>query len=138
LFKRLIILVLLISVTKTQDLKENIHKDPKKAFYFSLVPGMGQIYNGKTIKAAMVIGLEIVTYTSWKENRYKYNDYHQNNFPLKRHRYLEKRNKYAWWIAIIYAYSMIDAIVDAHLHSFDRLMDSPIKQENKKEENYAE
>jgi hypothetical protein len=51
---------------------------------------------------------------------------------------LEKRNKFAWWMGIIYVYAMIDAIVDAHLHSFDDLMESPLDQENSKGNNYAE
>ena len=36
--------------------------------------------------------------------------------------YLEKRNKYVWWIGFIYIYGLIDAIVDAHLHPFEDVM----------------
>jgi len=127
-----------MSFSYGQESKEKKYKDPGKAFYFSLIPGMGQVYNGKWIKSAMVIGLEVTAYYSWKDNRDKYNDYDPNIMPLNRHRYLEKRNKYAWWIGIIYTYAIIDAIVDAHLHSFDQLMNSPIRQEDKKEVQYAE
>tara|TARA_Y100000748_G_scaffold129603_2_gene108526 strand:- start:911 stop:1288 length:378 start_codon:yes stop_codon:yes gene_type:complete len=112
---------------KAEDTTAVRNKNPKKAFIFSLVPGMGQAYNGRWIKSALVIGLEISSYLSWKENLYRYNQYDNNNFPLRKYRYLEKRNKYAWWMGIIYIYSMIDAVVDSHLHSFDDLMDSPIK-----------
>ena len=49
---------------------------------------------------------------------------------------LKKRNKFAWWIGIIYVYSMIDAVVDAHLYSFDQLMDSPLKQTANEEIDY--
>tara|TARA_B100000700_G_C14468459_1_gene589502 strand:+ start:143 stop:517 length:375 start_codon:yes stop_codon:yes gene_type:complete len=112
---------------KAEDTTSVINKNPKKAFIFSLVPGMGQAYNGRWIKSALVIGLEISSFLSWKENLYRYNQYDNNNFPLRKYRYLEKRNKYAWWMGIIYIYSMIDAVVDSHLHSFDDLMDSPIK-----------
>ena len=110
------------------------NKDPKKAFYFSLVPGMGQLYNGKLIKSAIFVGLEISAYVAWKDNSGKYNSYDSNNYPLKKHRYLEKRNKYAWWIGIIYVYAMIDAVVDAHLNSFDTLMKSPLNQKQKEGE----
>ena len=41
-------------------------------------------------------------------------------------------------MGIIYVYAMIDAIVDAHLHSFDDLMESPLDQENSKGNKYAE
>tara|TARA_B100000029_G_scaffold431536_1_gene443202 strand:- start:31 stop:435 length:405 start_codon:yes stop_codon:yes gene_type:complete len=101
-------------------------KDPKKAFLYSLFPGMGQIYNGKWIKSAIIIGLEISSYINWRDNALKYNEYEKNNYPLRKHRYMEKRNKYTWWIWIIYFYAMIDAIVDAHLHPFDNIMDNPI------------
>ena len=115
---------------KAEDTTSVRNKNPKKAFIFSLVPGMGQAYNGRWIKSALVIGLEISSFLSWKENLYRYNQYDNNNFPLRKYRYLEKRNKYAWWMGIIYVYSMIDAVVDSHLHSFDDLMDRPIKDKN--------
>ena len=117
-------------ILKAEDTTSVINKNPKKAFIFSLVPGMGQAYNGRWIKSALVIGLEISSFLSWKENLYRYNQYDNNNFPLRKYRYLEKRNKYAWWMGIIYIYSMIDAVVDSHLHSFDDLMDRPIKDKN--------
>ena len=133
-----IVCFLFLGIILANEASELKKKDPKKAFLFSLVPGMGQAYNGKWIKSAMVIGLEVSSYIYWQDNISKYNEYDQNNYPLSRHRYLEKRNKYAWWIGIIYIYAMIDAVVDAHLHSFNDLMESPIRQENNKEIKYAE
>ena len=134
---KILFLFLLVSLVKTQELSKEMEKDPKKAFYFSLIPGMGQVYNGKIIKSAFVIGLETAAYLSWRENRNRYSTYEQNDFPLSKNSYLKKRNKYAWWIGIIYAYSMIDAIVDAHLHPFGQLMKSPITREEKEEDIYA-
>ena len=125
----------MFAMPDTLDVKR---KDSKKAFIYSLFPGMGQAYNGKWIKSALVIGLEASAYVSWQENLKKYRDYDSNDYPLNRHRYLEKRNKFAWWMGIIYIYAMIDAIVDAHLHSFDDLMESPLGQENSKGNKYAE
>ena len=134
-----IAIVLLISTMfALQDTIKVKRKDSKKAFIYSLFPGMGQAYNGKWIKSALVIGLEASAYISWQENLKKYRNYDSNDYPLNRHRYLEKRNKFAWWMGIIYVYAMIDAIVDAHLHSFDDLMESPLDQENSKGNNYAE
>ena len=124
--------VVAINIVLANEERSIENKDPKKAFYFSLIPGMGQLYNGKLIKSAIFVGLEISAYVAWKDNSGKYNSYDSNNYPLKKHRYLEKRNKYAWWIGIIYFSSMIDAVVDAHLNSFDSLMDSPIKQKSSK------
>ena len=135
---RFLIITLLISVAAGENSEELKQKDPKKAFVFSLIPGMGQAYNGKWIKSALVIGLEVSSYISWQDNANKYKRFDQNNYPLSRHRYMEKRNKYAWWIGIIYFYAMIDAVVDSHLHSFNDLMDEPINKENNKEIKYAE
>ena len=68
---------------KAEDTTSVRNKNPKKAFIFSLVPGMGQAYNGRWIKSALVIGLEISSFLSWKENLYRYNQYDNNNFPLR-------------------------------------------------------
>ena len=130
--------LLISTVFALPDTVEVRRKDSKKAFIYSLFPGMGQAYNEKWIKSALVIGLEAGAYVSWQENLKKYRDYDSNDYPLNRHRYLEKRNKFAWWMGIIYIYAMIDAIVDAHLHSFDDLMESPLDQENSKGNKYAE
>ena len=120
-------LLLFLTVGKSQDTTAITIKSPKKAFALSLVPGLGQVYNGKWIKSALIIGLEVPSFMAWKLNLDRYNNYDSNNFPLRKYRYLEKRNKYAWWMGIIYVYSMIDAVVDSHLHSFDHLMNKPIE-----------
>ena len=133
-FCKIFLCVVAINIVLANEERSIENKDPKKAFYFSLVPGMGQLYNGKLIKSAIFVGLEISAYVAWKDNSGKYNSYDSNNYPLKKHRYLEKRNKYAWWIGIIYVYAMIDAVVDAHLNSFDTLMKSPLNQKQKEGE----
>ena len=120
-------LLLFLTVGKSQDTTAITIKSPKKAFALSLVPGLGQVYNGKWIKSALIIGLEVSSFMAWKLNLDRYNNYDSNNFPLRKYRYLEKRNKYAWWMGIIYVYSIIDAVVDSHLHSFDHLMNKPIE-----------
>ena len=120
-------LLLFLTVGKSQDTTAITLKSPKKAFALSLVPGLGQVYNGKWIKSALIIGLEVSSFMAWRLNLDRYNNYDNNNYPLRKYRYLEKRNKYAWWMGIIYVYSMIDAVVDSHLHSFDHLMNKPIE-----------
>ena len=130
---RLILFVFLIGLSYGQDLKKERIKDPKKAFYFSLIPGMGQVYNGKLLKSAIVIGLEIAAYNACLNNLDIYNNYDNGNYPLRKHRYLEKRNKYTWWVGIIYVYAMIDAVVDAHLYKFDHIMDSSLDNGKKEE-----
>ena len=136
LFLKIGICFLFLNLANAQSEKLIESKSPKKAFYFSLIPGMGQVYNEKLIKSALIISLEVSAILAWENNLKKYNNYN-NDMPLRQHRYLEKRNKYAWWIGIIYIYSMIDAVVDAHLHSFEEIMDSSLDQDKKGGKAYA-
>ena len=118
---------------KSADLKPK--KDPKKAFYYSLIPAGGQVYNKKFKKALAIISIEILAYRAWQNNIHIYNNYENNQYPLRKHRYLEKRNKYAWWLAIIYIYGMIDSIVDANLSEFNQLMDEKISNPTNEDNN---
>ena len=116
--------ILIAQVTKTDS---TLIKNPKTAFYLSAVPGGGQLYNGKLLKGSLVLALESFAIYSWLENAKIYRDYDSINKPLSKNRYLEKRNKYAWWVIFIYFYSMIDAMVDAHLSPFDQIMNTTIE-----------
>ena len=111
-------------VTKTDS---TLIKNPKTAFYLSAIPGAGQLYNGKLLKGSLVLALEAAAMYSWFENAEIYRDYDSVDKPLSKNRYLEKRNKYAWWVIFIYFYSMIDAMVDAHLSPFDQVMNTAIE-----------
>jgi hypothetical protein len=131
-FRNIFILILITGFILGQNNKSCKAKKTKVAFYYSLIPGLGQIYNGKWIKSAMFIGLEIASIDAWSKNKSIYNKFENGDYPLRKNRYLEKRNKYAWWIGFIYVYAMIDAIVDAHLYPFDSIMESPIESEKKR------
>ena len=124
LFSFLLLNVILTAqVTKSDS---TLIKNPKTAFYLSAVPGGGQLYNGKILKGSLMFALESFAIYSWLENAKIYRDYDLINKPLSKNRYLEKRNKYAWWVIFIYFYSMIDAMVDAHLSPFDQIMNTTI------------
>ena len=115
---------LLAQVAKTDS---TLIKNPKTAFYLSVFPGVGQLYNGKLLKGSLVLSLEAFAIYSWLENAKIYRDYDSIDNTLPKSRYLEKRNKYAWWVIFIYFYSMIDAMVDAHLSPFDQIMNTAIE-----------
>ena len=104
----------------------NSIKSPKKAASSALAfPGGGQLYNGKIIKAGLILAGEVIAIVNWYNNSQLYSSYDADNdaeYPLPKHRYLEKRNKSVWWIGFIYIYGLIDAIVDAHLHPFEDVM----------------
>ena len=107
-------------------------KSPKTAFIASVIPGGGQIYNGKLIKGLAIMTLEVMALQLWRENSDIYSGYDSGDYRLAKGRYLEKRNKYAWWVVFLYFYSMIDAIVDAHLSPFNEVMDANIDIEEEK------
>ena len=110
-------------------------KSSKTAFFASMIPGGGQIYNGKLVKGVVVMGLEALAIKSWLENSKIYSEYDTGDYLLRKSRYLSKRNKYAWWIIFLYFYGMIDAIVDAHLSPFDNVMDANIEKAEQGVEN---
>ncbi|MBT3299294.1 MAG: hypothetical protein HN657_06050, partial [Candidatus Marinimicrobia bacterium] len=126
-----IILFLLLSMTTLAFGQDSTRFfSPKKAAYSALIPGGGQIYNRKYIKAGLVVGLEIWAYTSYLRNAKYYNQYEEySGLEFSQSRYLKKRNKYVWWTGFIWLYSMIDAVVDAHLHPFEDVMKTPIENE---------
>ena len=130
IYRYLLTLIFLAQLIHPQEQDSIIHKKPKTAFIFSVLPGGGQLYNGKFIKSILFIGLESAAIYSWSKNSNIYKNYDNNNYPLNRNRYLEKRNKYAWWVGFLYFFGMLDAVVDAHLDRFDRVMNSDI--ENRK------
>jgi len=82
----------------------------------------------------MILSLEGAAIYSWHANSEIYNNYENENNALPKHRYLEKRNKYAWWIFFVYVYGILDAMVDAHLNPFDNVMDENIESTDMKEE----
>ena len=100
-------------------------KSPKNAALSSIIPGGGQLYNGKKLKAGLILAGEVLAIVNWHNNSQLYSSYddaNNNDYPLPKYRYLEKRNKYVWWIGFIYIYGLIDAIVDAHLRPFEDVM----------------
>ena len=107
-------------------------KSPKTAFIASVIPGGGQIYNGKLIKGLSIMTLEVMALQLWRENSDIYSGYDSGDYRLPKGRYFEKRNKYAWWVVFLYFYSMIDAMVDAHLSPFNEVMDANIDIEEEK------
>ena len=88
-------------------------RNPKLALYLSIIPGGGQIYNHKYLKALIFAGA--FTYYS-----IRYQDaakvYNESNLDSD-HR---KRNDQAWMMGLTWALGLIDSYVDAQLYNFDR------------------
>ena len=79
-------------------------RDPKLAWKLSIIPGLGQLYNGKFIKAAGFAGAEYIAIEHFIESR------NTNK--------IGSRNTYAWWIFGIFVWNVLDAYVDAQMSTF--------------------
>ena len=95
-------------------------KSPTGALLRSMVvPGWGQLYNGKPLKAVIYAGaqLSFVYGAHVQNNRYHhYQDIGETEFADF---YQSDRNRLLWWLFGITLLSMGDAFVDAHLYGFD-------------------
>ena len=108
-------------------------KNPTGALFRSaFVPGWGQFYNEKYIKAAIIAGIEVYlineVYTHWHKA-----DLHEKHFrnafdnPVyqaeefaRYEKELDRRGNATWFLAATVFFSMFDAYVDAHLSDFDQ------------------
>ncbi|MBH10114.1 MAG: hypothetical protein CMG74_07155 [Candidatus Marinimicrobia bacterium] len=133
IIKLIFLIVFSLGFVLGKNTDTTIYKKPKTAFFFSLAPGFGQLYNGKWLKAVIFIGLEGAAAKGWFDNSNYYNNFESGNYQLSRQRYLEKRNKYAWWMGFIYMFGMLDAVVDAHLDPFDEVMNTNIENDEEEE-----
>lgn len=110
----------MISVTAGQEPDSSaVEKSPTRAVLYSIfLPGAGQVYNGKYVKAVVILAAQAYMAYQFNRNLKIYKRWDPEKYDLPRHRYLEKRNKFAWWTAFIYIYNILDALVDSHLSAF--------------------
>lgn len=136
LFFSLIIFSYLFSQQKVDfRTEEEQLKDPKVALKRSLtIPGAGQIYNDQKVKGYTLMAGEILALWSFNENRKKYNNY-DDSFANSKEHYLRERNRFAWIAIGLYFYSVLDAVVEAHLDNFDEIVEESDPLNNNKEEN---
>ena len=105
-------------------------KNPVKAGLLSaFIPGAGQIYNEKYLKATGVIaiqgflvGMTIYSDQKMKEYRDKRYDEEGNIVPeynMLYRDYYDQRQSYIYWVATSMFLSAMEAFVDAHLMNFN-------------------
>ena len=102
-----IAILFLISISISQEkgyIDSSKVRNPRLAWKLSAIPGLGQLYNGKYLKA---IGFVAAEYTAVN----RFNKYKESN-------HIGLRNTYAWWIFGIYIWNILDAYVDAQLSTF--------------------
>jgi hypothetical protein len=79
-------------------------KNPSMAWKLGVIPGLGQIYNGKYVKAIGFMVAELFVVSRFIE--------------LKEANKIGLRNTYAWWTFGLFVWNMLDAYVDAQLSTF--------------------
>lgn len=121
--KVFLIFIIIISFSSGQEIDSTKIKTPKKAALWSMLPGGGQIYNGKYLKAGIIITLESLAIWQSIENGRNYNIDNSNDT------YLKDRNKYAWWAFFVHIYGLLDAVVDSHLEPFNEIMEGEVLEE---------
>ena len=108
-------------------------KNPTGALFRSVfVPGWGQFYNRKYVKAALIAGIEVYlineVYTHWHKvtlhekhftNAFDYPVYQAEEFA-RYEKELDRRGNASWFLAATIFLSMFDAYVDAQLSDFEQ------------------
>jgi hypothetical protein len=107
--------------TNNSSEKKIAAKSPNGAMIRSLIiPGWGQWYNQKKLKAVVVFGTE----TGILINSIYLNQMTQKSTTTaEREYYLNNRNLSNWWLVGALLFSVADAFVDAQLSDFD---ESPV------------
>ena len=102
-----IILLFTFSIAVSQNegyIDSTMIRNPKVAWKLAFIPGLGQLYNGKYLKAFVFVAGEYIAVRRFEE--------------YKNDRSIGLRNTYAWWIFGIYVWNILDAYVDAQLSTF--------------------
>jgi hypothetical protein len=109
------------------------HKSTTAAMLFSAaLPGAGQFYNESYWKIPIVLGLggywgyewvqmnnELKTYKSkYSESLVKFPPSGSYQYKNLRDFYRSERDKFAWYLGILYVLNIVDAYVDASLFEF--------------------
>jgi hypothetical protein len=126
----------------------SLPKNPRKATLLSaILPGAGQVYNGKAWKVPILyggfmtdiyfIGFNNKRYQTFREALFAFDDGDKSQFPsLNRDALVrnvdywrQNRDMTILLLAAIYALNLVDANVDAHLSGFDISDDIAMKIE---------
>jgi len=110
-----VVITLFMASKGISQIDSTDYKNPKVAVTLAaLCPGAGQIYNGKWLKAALIMGID----GYWIYEAVHFDKLHEED-PSKQY-YKDSRNKYIWYSFGGYIYGVVDALVDAHLSLFPK------------------
>ena len=102
-----VVILFVFSICTSQEegyIDSNKVRDPSLAWKLGVIPGFGQLYNGKYLKSIGFISAEYYAVNRFME--------------LKNKGRIGLRNTYAWWLFGLFAWNILDAYVDAHLSTF--------------------
>ena len=128
----IIFFLLFFSFTVSQNTNQDSLKlkSPRVAALRAFIyPGGGQFYNNQPLKGSLLTSAGIASTYLYYDYSSKYNDSKDVN-SLYKENYLHKRNRYGWWIIIVYIYGLLDAVVEAHLHPFNSVMNEDLEKNN--------
>ena len=82
----------------------------------AILPGWGQVYNQKYIKAGVVFSVNAALLWQILDYNKKWEDTKSESFR-------DRRNLYTWYFGLAYLLTLVDAYVDATLFGFDDAME---------------
>ncbi len=82
----------------------------------AVLPGFGQLYNGKIFKAILVLGGEAALAGNAV---YYHQQLVQSRSEDEREFYRNIKSRFLWWLFAVHILNVIDAYVDASLAEFD-------------------
>jgi hypothetical protein len=99
--------------------KIHIHNPSGAMWRSMLLPGWGQLYNGKYLKALIIGGGEIGLIWGIYAQHQRLQDARKANDEIAENFYRDDRNRLTWWLVGTILYSMADAYVDGQLWNYD-------------------
>ncbi len=114
--------------------KESDIKSPTVAMVLSgILPGAGQIYNGSYWKTPIILGFAgyftyaiVVLHDLYTDYRQRFRDSITDETPMGNDRlqfirdfYRNQRDRFGWYMGILYVINLLDAYVEATLSGFD-------------------
>lgn len=137
---------ILDALNSSRHFKSDIELSAKKAAWLAAIPGcgLGQIYNGEISKAGVIMmtqaSLAVIAVNEHRlmrraeEHLLRIETMHDSaqaaiisakykkDWESRQNNAFKNRNTYLWYSIFFYFYGILDAVVDAHLHDYDRKM----------------
>jgi hypothetical protein len=133
------------AIKSSRHFDSDTERSAMKAGWLAAIPGLGlgQMYNGEISKAGRVmmgqVSLGVIAINEhrlMKKAQYNYNritalndtgissivNEYREVWDSRQTNAFKDRNTYLWYSIFFYLYGVIDAVVDAHLHDYERKM----------------